>query len=244
MAENSGIQWTDHTFNAWRGCLKIATGCTNCYAEALSGRNPGTLGRWGSEVQGGTRVVAAESAWRAPLRWERQAAESGQPTRVFGGSLMDWAEDWGGPMLGARGDEMLVNNDGLWWQDGDTVEDDWGCRPLTMDDVRARLCRLIDQTPHLTWQLLTKRPENIRRFWTPVSGTEDATTKTRPLHRPNVHLIASVACQEDADRVVPELLRCRDLSPVLGLSCEPLVGPVDLSKWLDQLDWIICGGES
>ena len=28
------------------------------------------------------------------------------------------------------------------------------------------------------------------------------------------------------------------------LSCEPLLGPVDLRPWLGELDWIIAGGES
>lgn len=57
MAENSSIEWTSHTFNPWRGCTKVSAGCANCYAETLSGRNPGTLGVWGPN---GTRVVAAE----------------------------------------------------------------------------------------------------------------------------------------------------------------------------------------
>ena len=26
MAETTGIQWTDHTFNMWRGCTKISPG--------------------------------------------------------------------------------------------------------------------------------------------------------------------------------------------------------------------------
>ena len=34
MAENSKIEWTDHTFNPWEGCQKVGPGCDNCYAEA------------------------------------------------------------------------------------------------------------------------------------------------------------------------------------------------------------------
>ena len=34
MAENSGIEWTDHTFNPWMGCTKVSPGCDHCYAEA------------------------------------------------------------------------------------------------------------------------------------------------------------------------------------------------------------------
>jgi protein gp37 len=34
MGENSKIAWTDHTFNPWWGCTKIAPECAGCYAEA------------------------------------------------------------------------------------------------------------------------------------------------------------------------------------------------------------------
>lgn len=27
MAENSGIEWTDHTFNPWIGCTKVSAAC-------------------------------------------------------------------------------------------------------------------------------------------------------------------------------------------------------------------------
>lgn len=36
MGESSGIQWTHHTFNPWRGCTHVSPGCTNCYAEQLT----------------------------------------------------------------------------------------------------------------------------------------------------------------------------------------------------------------
>lgn len=48
--------------------------------------------------------------------------------------------------------------------------------------------------------------------------------------RSNVWLGCSVENQEYADRRIPDLLKCRDLSPVLFLSCEPLLGPVDLQN--------------
>lgn len=57
-------------------------------------------------------------------------------------------------------------------------------------------------------------------------------------------LLTSIATQADADRNVPLLLACRDLVPVLGVSAEPLVGPLALGSWLSALDWVICGGES
>ena len=35
MAENSNIEWTDHTFNPWIGCTKVSDGCKHCYAQTL-----------------------------------------------------------------------------------------------------------------------------------------------------------------------------------------------------------------
>lgn len=32
MAEQSKIEWTDHTFNPWEGCQKVAPECDHCYA--------------------------------------------------------------------------------------------------------------------------------------------------------------------------------------------------------------------
>lgn len=78
-------------------------------------------------------------------------------------------------------------------------------------------------------------------------------------HRTNTWLLTSVENQEQAYERIPHLLKCRDLSPVLGLSCEPLLGRIDLShclgtlqpsehgkhNWCERgIDWVIGGGES
>lgn len=90
MGVETKIQWTHHTFNPWRGCTKVSPGCTNCYAETLSHRNPGVLGIWGDK---GTRVIASESMWREPPKWDREAREAGVRRRVFCASLADVFED-------------------------------------------------------------------------------------------------------------------------------------------------------
>ena len=36
MAENTKIEWCNHTVNLWWGCSKVHTGCKNCYAESLA----------------------------------------------------------------------------------------------------------------------------------------------------------------------------------------------------------------
>jgi protein gp37 len=96
---------------------------------------------------------------------------------------------------------------------------------------RLRLWDLIHKTPNLTWQILTKRPENFACLGPPEW----------PL---NAWLGVSVEDQRRADERIPLLLEAP--APVRFLSCEPLLGPVDLRPWLysDELHWVIVGGES
>lgn len=72
--KDSKIEWTTHTFNPWRGCTKVSDGCKHCYAETLSKRVPLTLSEWGPK---GTRVVASESMWKEPLKWNAAFARAG-----------------------------------------------------------------------------------------------------------------------------------------------------------------------
>jgi protein gp37 len=160
VAENSNIEWTTHTFNPWRGCTKVSAGCKHCYADTLAGRNPAVLGVWGPK---GTRVVAAEKQWREPLGWDKKAKAAGERHRVFCASLADVFEDWTGPMVDSTGMKLHADRRGM------PIGDDGltpGDRDMTMQDVRLRLFDLIDRTPNLDWQLLTKRPQNWRREWT------------------------------------------------------------------------------
>lgn len=118
---------------------------------------------------------------------------------------------------------------------------------------RERLWGLIEATPWLHWQLLTKRPENVAAMapW----GTD------WPV---NVWLGTSVETQRWADARIPVLLDVP--ARTRFLSAEPLLAPVDLSAWLDSrltcgcgaddcssfcmapepsgIDWVIVGGES
>ena len=60
-------------------------------------------------------------------------------------------------------------------------------------------------------------------------------------------LIISVVNQAEADRDIPRLLELKTRLgiPWVGLSMEPLLGPVVLRpEWLRELDWVIVGGES
>jgi protein gp37 len=98
-------------------------------------------------------------------------------------------------------------------------------------DWRVELFELIDTTQQLDWLLLTKRPENVRRMWPDNRSRE------------NVWLGTSVSDQATADVWTERLVGLRHLAPILFLSAEPLIGPVTIPH-LDQIDWVIVGGES
>jgi protein gp37 len=85
--------------------------------------------------------------------------------------------------------------------------------PSILPTWRPALWDLIDATPHLDWLLLTKRPQNI--------------AKMLPWPWPNLWLGTTVENQAEADRRIPQLLAAPAAKRFL--SCEPLLGPVDLS---------------
>lgn len=184
MAENSKIEWTDHTFSPWRGCTKVSPACDHCYAEAFDKRFGGD--RWGPKAAR-TRTSAAN--WRKPLQWDRKAAVEGVRRKVFCASLAD-----------------VFDNHG-------SILPDW----------RIDLWNLIEATPNLDWLLLTKRPQNIARYLPSAWGDG----------WPNVWLGTTVENQVEAERRIPHLLAVP--ARVRFLSCEPLLGPVDLTR-LDMLN--------
>lgn len=87
MAENSNIEWTDHTFSPWVGCTKISPACDHCYAETWAKRSGHP------ELWTGSRRRTSPANWRKPRIWEKKAkvffAEHGRRQRVFCASLAD-----------------------------------------------------------------------------------------------------------------------------------------------------------
>jgi protein gp37 len=124
------------------------------------------------------------------------------------------------------------------------------------DAWRAEAWAIIRQTPNLTYQLCTKRPERIAACLPADWGQG----------YPNVWLMVTAENQPMADLRVPILLRIPAV--VHGVSVEPMVGAVRLdrigeepegylnalaavvhcdgrgTKSITGLDWVICGGES
>lgn len=83
---------------------------------------------------------------------------------------------------------------------------------------RARLFALILATPSLDWLLLTKRPEKMVRLAEEAGWEGDWPS--------NVWAGCTVEDQQRADERIPELLLVP--AAVRFLSCEPLIGAVDL----------------
>lgn len=100
------------------------------------------------------------------------------------------------------------------------------------DAWRADAWDIVRRTPHLTYQILTKRPDRIAAHLPPDWGDG----------WPNVWLGTSVENARWTHRVqqlvnVPARVRF--------LSCEPLLGNVSLAAdWMPHLHWVIVGGES
>jgi len=100
MPKETGIEWTEHTWNAFSGCLKVSPGCDNCYAETIAN------GRWGSPAfPNGFDLTLRPHKVRDPMKWKT-------PSRIFVNSMSDL-------FLGTVPTDYLVN---IW----DTMlEADW-----------------------------------------------------------------------------------------------------------------------
>lgn len=85
MAESTTISWCRSTFNPWLGCTKVSDGCLNCYAAVSTPARAMGI-KWGA---GEPRRRTSASNWKLPLRWEKQAAETGEFWPVFCSSLAD-----------------------------------------------------------------------------------------------------------------------------------------------------------
>jgi protein gp37 len=259
--ENSKIGWTTHTFNPWQGCSKVSPGCINCYAEVLGDR-------WGIEWgPKGERRRTKPSYWRKPIVWNEQA-----PNWVKC-NLCEWEGFFGDTIPG---------------DDGSTCPECWSGIPQpapvrvfcgSMCDVFEEslehpdllmwrfapdgLWDLVKRTPNLIWMLLTKRPENIQH----LVPLEWLSALSWP-H--NVWIGTTIENQRMAEVRIPILLDVP--ARTRFLSCEPLLGPVNLTPWLwhevdlgpivhptnpwatkyrdstvgprEDIQWVIVGGES
>lgn len=238
MAMNTKIEYVDASWDPWRGCTEVSPGCANCYARELATRNPAVFGSWG---KGAPRVKS--KSWHTPILWQRRFDESGgahhgQPGPKIFPSKCDWLDE--------------------------EVPIEW----------LGQFLDLINATPHLRWLLLTKRPGAwIDRMvlagrWAHAAGKVGAGSVGDMIEgwiqgQPpaNVWVGTSVEDQTRTSRL-PQVLAIP--AALRFLSVEPLLGPVDLSEWLEidtrvdpsphgegvetdigkQINWVIVGGES
>lgn len=218
MGDNTGIAWTDATWNPVTGCSKVSAGCKHCYAERVfprayhgqtvdvcrACRGRGCDACYGNgtivpEPRRFTDVRCHPERLDQPLRWKR-------PRRVFVNSMSD-----------------LFHPD---------VPDEF------IADVWARMVL----SPQHTFQILTKRPERMQAL---LSGAEVYRVFECPL--PNVWLGVSAEDQATWDERVPVLMatpaavRFVSAEPLLG-PIDLMLGD-GRDPWRIP-DWVIVGGES
>ncbi len=189
MSAGTKIEWTDATFNPWWGCTKISPGCDHCYAERDAHRF-GT--EWGPDAQ---RRTFGDKHWNEPRRWNARRARQLEEVAAIGET-----EPGAVPPFRVFCASMADVFDNA-----------------APGGQRDRLWNLIRETPHLTWQILTKRIGNARGMLPADWGSG----------WPNVWLGATIVNQTEADRDIPKLIHTP--ARIRFLSCEPLLGPVYLN---------------
>jgi len=219
-----------YTWNPTTGCSVVSPGCEHCYAEALSLRHGWSKKPW-TAINAAENVVLHPDRIDLPLRWRK-------PTRIFVNSMSDLFHE--------------------------QVPDEF------IDQVFA----VMVSAPQHTFQVLTKRPQRMRDYLTAPNRERDVSEQVCasqmpggcPLYKctedcamdgiewpaPNVWLGTSVEDQRRADERIPDLVAIP--WPVRFLSCEPLLGPLNLAEWTgygakgcgrpSELQWVIDGGES
>lgn len=231
----SAIQWTDHTSNPIIGCSKVSAGCTNCYASDLAAsmvrrrlpvaeRYREVLDDTGTRWNGKTRV--ADAATLAAMKVPRRKREIVREFDRGAGRTVDMPR-WR-PARIFLGSMTDMFHETLGVQDLSPVFHwmaQWG------GHHRA--------DPGPTWQIVTKRPHRALEILRMLHG------RWALQDWPRIHLLTSTEDQAAADERIPWILQCRPFVDLVGLSMEPLLGPVVLRPdWLEALSWAIIGGES
>jgi protein gp37 len=79
MAQGSGIEWTESTWNPVTGCTKVSPGCKYCYAERMAERLQ-AMGQ--PNYVNGFRLTLQPHMLELPLKWKK-------PQTIFVNSMSD-----------------------------------------------------------------------------------------------------------------------------------------------------------
>ena len=79
MANKSGIEWTESTWNPLTGCTKVSPGCKHCYAERMALRLQ-AMGQ--PNYKNGFKLTLHEHTLELPLSWKK-------PQMIFVNSMSD-----------------------------------------------------------------------------------------------------------------------------------------------------------
>jgi protein gp37 len=79
MAQGSGIEWTESTWNPVTGCTKISPGCKHCYAERMAERLQ-AMGQ--ANYANGFQLTLQSQMLELPLKWRK-------PQTIFVNSMSD-----------------------------------------------------------------------------------------------------------------------------------------------------------
>jgi protein gp37 len=205
MAKTS-IEWATDVWNPSTGCDRVSPGCDNCYALTLAKRLKG-MGSRKYQRDGDPRTSGPGFGLSVHSDVLGQPMRWREPRRVFVNSMSDLFHD------------------------------------QVPDEYIAKVFAVMAAAPQHTFQILTKRHARMRSLIGGVDGsghrlleatTDDETAAALyeqwPL--PNVWLGVSVENQKWADIRIPALLDTP--AAVRWISAEPLLGPVDLSRWLGE----------
>ena len=214
MADKTGIEWTDASWNPVTGCSKVSQGCKFCYAKHQAWPR---LAAMPNSIYAGRefeQVACHPERLDQPLRWTK-------PRKVFVNSMSD-----------------LFHED------------------VSFEFI-DRVFAVMALAPKHTFQVLTKRPERMLRYFThhftrskcarhasefsgrrDSEGGGDIRVSDGQFPLPNVWLGVSVEDQAAADERIPLLLQTP--AAVRWISAEPLLGPValNLAECLNGCGWI------
>lgn len=216
MSGRTTIEWCDRVWNPIVGCSRVSEGCRNCYAERMAGRIASAAD---ARERKGETCTPTQRAYQEVVR------------RRDGIALQQWSGK--AVLIEAELDAPLrVKQPQRWFT-------------ASMGDVfhesvdHESLCLVFRRMREASWHtflVLTKRPERAYVWQCFMSATDGVL--------PNVWLGTSVEDQKTAAARIPDLIDAP--ASMRFLSCEPLLGPLDLSYYLRTLriNQVIVGGES